>query len=85
MDCEKSCLQQAFFDTLLETMSIENYLMYSPTSYTSNALDDHERWLGNEVMIYRDPEQQNQLKKLIAEFALLWEDSGNMVDVLEEQ
>ena len=52
-------------------MLIENYSVYSPTSYTSNTLGNHKRQLSNEVMIYRNPEQQNQLKKLIAEFALL--------------
>lgn len=36
-------------------------------------------------MIYGNPERQDQLEKLVAEFASLWEDSGNVVDIPEEQ
>ena len=65
-------------------MPIENYLVYLLISYTSDAFGDCERWLSNGVMIYRDLEQQNWLKKLIAEFALFWEDFKNVVNVLKE-
>ena len=85
MNCKKSYLQQTFFDTPFKVISIKNYSVYSSTSYTSNALSDHKRQLDNEVMIYRDLKQQNQLKKLIAEFALFWKDFRNVIDVLKKQ
>ena len=57
MNCEKSCLQQAFFSTPFKVISIKNYLVYSSTNYTNDTLNNHEKWLSNEVMIYRDLKQ----------------------------